>query len=713
MKRALSTGDFGTKQSASNSKVGVAQVLNRLTYAASLSHLRRVNNPSGQRGKMVAPRKLASTMYGFLCPSETPEGAAVGVVKNLSLMTLITVRSESSDLHTHVAPFLLPLSATSLLTKVFINGVWVGMTDRPMLLYNDMKQMKFASIINLYTSIVFNFSRNEIVISNESGRLVRPVFRVDGRALKYTAEIHDGLCAGRVSWDDLIIGSRGCIEYIDPEEQNCSLISTNLRASYAEPFTHCELHPSISLGVLASCIPFPEHNQSPRNTYQCAMAKQAIGVYVTNYTLRMDKTSWILNYPHRPLVDTRVMRMLKMDELPCGTPVIVAIMTYTGYNQEDSVMLNQGSIDRGLFRTTAYETKRDEDKKTHGEVEVRCKPIEHKTRGMKFSNYSKLGADGLLPVNTRIENMDIIMGKVSPIKAARSDPNAVIKFEDASKTHRTDEYECYIDKNYVGVNGDGFTTWKGRIRIDRKPVIGDKFSSRHGQKGTVGNIISEMDMPFTSNGVRPDVIMNPHAIPSRMTVGHIKETLLGKVLAELGMFGDGTAFTELSFDTITAELSKLGFESSGNELLYDGHTGEQLQCNIFIGPCFYQRLKHMVADKHHSRAKGPMVNLTRQPAEGRSRDGGLRFGEMERDCMIAHGASAFTKGRMYNESDAYTAHVCAKCGMIAAHNDENNIHLCKLCDNRTDFKLVHIPYACKLLFHELITMNVVPHLITS
>jgi DNA-directed RNA polymerase II subunit RPB2 len=713
LKRALSTGDFGTKQHVSSSKVGVAQVLNRLTYAATLSHLRRVNNPSGQRGKLVAPRKLASTMFGFMCPSETPEGAAVGVVKNLSYMTLVSIRAESSDLHIHVKPYLQPLCSTSSTTKIIINGIWVGMTKDPMALYTDLKRKKCNSIINLYTSIVFNFALNELVICNESGRLVRPVFRIENKKLLYTPQIAHLLCTKQITWDDLIIGTHCCIEYIDPEEQNCALIATTMEETYSMPYTHCELHPSTLLGVLASCIPFPEHNQSPRNTYQCAMAKQAIGVYVTNYAIRMDKTAWILNYPHRPLVDTRVMRMLKMDELPCGTPVIVAIMTYTGYNQEDSVMINQGAIDRGLFQTTAYETKRDEDKKTHGEVEVRCKPIEHKTKGMKFCNYSKLGADGLMPVNTRVENMDIVMGKVSPIKSARNDPTVVIKFEDASKNHRTDEYDCYMDKNYVGVNGDGYTTWKGRFRVHRQPVIGDKFSSRHGQKGTVGNIIPEMDMPFTDSGIKPDIILNPHAIPSRMTLGQVKETLLGKVLLTLGMFGDGTAFTPLTMDSISTELTKIGFESNGNELMYDGHTGKQLESNIFIGPCFYQRLKHMVADKHHSRAKGPMVNLTRQPAEGRSRDGGLRFGEMERDCMIAHGASMFTKGRMYNESDAYTAHVCAKCGMIVAHNDENHIHLCKVCNNRTDFKRVNIPYSCKLLFHELITMNVVPHLITT
>jgi DNA-directed RNA polymerase II subunit RPB2 len=707
LKRALSTGDFGTKQTIA--KVGVAQVLNRLTYAASLSHLRRVNNPSGQSGKLVAPRKLSATTWGFLCPAETPEGQSVGVVKNMSYMTHITVRSECSSLYKHVEPFLTPLSLDIVHTKVFVNGAWIGCSDNPQELFLSMKAKKSASIINVYTSVVFDYKYNEIHICNDSGRLVRPVFKVKDGKLLYTQEMTQKLKQGKLTWDELVAGE-SVIEYIDPCEQNASFISMSTTLDNTR-YTHCELNPSTIFGVLASCIPFPDHNQSPRNTYQCAMGKQAIGVYVTNYDARMDKTAWILNYPHRPLVDTRIMHMLKLHELPSGTPIIVAIMTHTGYNQEDSVMFNQGALDRGLFRTTAFETKKDEDKKTHGEDEVRCKPDEQRTKGMKFSNYSKIGEDGLMPKNTLIESMDIIMGKVSPIKSARNDPTAKIKFEDASKYHRTDEV-CYMDKNYVGVNGDGYTTWKGRIRADRSPQIGDKFSSRHGQKGTVGNIIPEVDMPFTADGLKPDIIINPHAIPSRMTIGQLKETLMGKVLLELGMFGDGTAFTEMSVDTIARELLKVGYESNGNEILYNALSGEQMETSTFIGPAFYQRLKHMVGDKHHSRAKGPMVNLTRQPAEGRSRDGGLRFGEMERDCMVSHGAAAFTKGRMYDDSDAFVVHVCKKCGVIASHNDANHVHLCKLCDNRTGFHKLNMPYACKLLFHELITMNVVPRMIT-
>jgi DNA-directed RNA polymerase II subunit RPB2 len=478
-------------------------------------------------------------------------------------------------------------------------------------------------------------------------------------------------------------------------------------------FTHCEIHPSTIFGILASCIPFPEHNQSPRNSDQCAQGKQAMGVYVTNYEGRMDKTAYVLNCPGRPLVDTRIMNMIQLNKIPSGFNVVVAIMTHTGYNQEDSLLFNKGSIDRGLFATTIYHTEKDEDKqKINGDEEIRCKPDPTKTKGMKIGNYNKVNSKGVIPENTLVENRDIIIAKVTPIKENRNDPTKVIKFEDQSKIYRTSE-ETYVDKNYIDRNGEGYNFAKTRLRTMRKPTIGDKFSSRHGQKGTIGNIIPSCDMPFTKGGVQPDIIINPHAIPSRMTIAHLKETVLGKVLVELGLFGDGTSFGEFDVKDICNELLKLGYESAGNELLHNGQTGEQHECSVFMGPIFYQRLKHMVNDKAHSRANGPMVNLTRQPAEGRSRDGGLRFGEMEKDAMVSHGAARFTRGRMYDSSDKYSVHTCNKCGHIAAYNDKMHIHHCKMCDNRSDFSYVEIPYACKLLFQELNTMNIAPRIMTE
>jgi DNA-directed RNA polymerase beta subunit len=818
---------------------------------------------------------IASSFVTHNCPAETPEGQSIGIVKNISYLTHITIPTNSASLYDYVAPFTTPIENTIPIdlnnkVKVFINGSWVGITHTPMELYLDLKDKKYSSIINIYTSIIFDFKNKEIRVCTDGGRLTRPVLRVSNNKALINKTIIEMLERNELSWNDLFTNCRlddSVIEYIDPEEQNFAMIAMQAKDSLLQDpnvhynFTHCEIHPSTIFGVLASCIPFPEHNQAPRNTYQClhpdevvwmsdgsqkriadveindlvlsfhpdtfeisetrvinqfvrpnefpiykirtvsgrevratedhkfmtvhgwktvselidssnkivcfdnnnsrqfddissitrehdglvsdievesenhsfitsygiassncAMGKQAMGVYATNYDKRMDKTAYVLNYPTRPLVDTRLMNFIHLNNIPSGCQIHVAIMTHTGYNQEDSVLINKGSLDRGLFMATIYHTEKDEDKNIIRDEIIRCKPDKTKTKGIKFGNYDKLNSQGFIPENELVENRDVIIAKIIPIKENRNDPTKTVKYEDQSKTFRTTE-ETYVDKNYTGRNGDGYNFAKVRVRTLRKPVMGDKFSSRHGQKGTCGNIIPECDMPFTKDGLKPDIIINPHAIPSRMTIAQLKETLLGKVLIELGMFGDGTSFGNLDVKTIATELQKLGYESYGNELLYNGLTGEQLETNIFLGPVFYQRLKHMVNDKQHSRSIGPMVNLTRQPAEGRSRDGGFRIGEMERDVMIAHGMSRFCRERLYDVSDKYSVFVCRKCGMIASYNDGDktktyatadfSIHLCKTCDNRTDFARVEIPYAYKLMAQELQTINIVPRIITE
>ena len=592
-------------------------------------------------------------------------------------------------------------------------------------MFENLKLKKYKGIINVYTSIIFNHKLKEIRVCNDAGRLTRPVFKVKNNQLVYNLlnknEIFSKLKQGLLDYNDLIYSAQiddSIIEYIDSYEQNTSMIAMepsylkniDPNSKYIYKYSHCEIHPSTIFGILASCIPFPENNQSPRNTYQSAMGKQAMGVYVTNFDNRMDKTAYVLSYPMRPLVDTRLMSIIKLNNIPSGEQVIVAIMSHSGYNQEDSILFNQGSIDRGLFLATIYHTEKDEDKKVHGVEEMRCKPDPTKTKNVKFANYNKVNSNGVIPENTLVEDKDVIISKVVPIKENKNDFTKTIKYSDESHVYKTNE-ETYIDKNYIDTNGDGYNFCKVRLRNHRKPVIGDKFSSRHGQKGTIGNIIPEKDMPFTADGLKPDIIINPHAIPSRMTIAQLKETLLGKVLLQLGLFGDGTSFCKFKVETIIEELQKVGYESNGNEVMHNGLTGEQLTCNIFIGPAFYQRLKHMVKDKQHSRSIGPMVNLTRQPAEGRARDGGLRFGEMERDCMVSHGATRFTKGRLYDASDSFSLHICNKCGSNVCYNNKEHIHICNVCENRTDFKYVEVPYSFKLLQQELLTMNIAPRII--
>jgi DNA-directed RNA polymerase II subunit RPB2 len=366
IKRALSTGDFGIKQSSST-KVGVAQVLNRLTYASSLSHSRRIATPIDKSGKLIPPRMLHNTTWGFLCPAETPEGQSVGVVKNLSYMTHVTIPSNSSSIITYVGAKIIPIENIQTheafnKVKVFVNGAWVGISEEPMKLYNYLKDLKYKGMINIYTSIIFAYDAMEIRVCNDGGRVTRPVLRVKNNRLNLHEEVVEKVKNKELVWEDLLTNMKvddSIIEYIDPEEQNTTMISmkpSNLHENNTYNYTHCEIHPSTIFGILASCIPFPEHNQSPRNTYQCAMSKQSMGVYVTNYDNRMDKTAYVLNYPMRPLVDTRIMNLIQLNNIPSGSPVIVAIMTHTGYNQEDSILFNKGSVDRGLFQATIYHT---------------------------------------------------------------------------------------------------------------------------------------------------------------------------------------------------------------------------------------------------------------------------------------------------------------------------------------------------------------------
>lgn len=733
LRRALSTGDFAP-QGSTQPKVGVAQMLSRLTYISALSHLRRVVAPIEKSGKLVAPRKLHSTSWGFICPAETPEGAGVGLISNMSVLCSISPNISTLPLEPFLKALAIPVeelepTACAKLTKVNINGSWSHCAADGTKLKNALDEARQRGLVNPMISVSFDRLDNTIRIWSDAGRFMRPLMRVeDGKTQIGEDDFKN--------WFHLTMGSRerrAPIVYVDPEEQRTSLIAMRPYETNSR-HTHCEIHPSTIFGILASSIPFPDHNQSPRNTYQCAMGKQAMGVYVTNYANgRTDKTAYVLANPMRPLVDTRLTDILKLNDLPSGAMLIVAIGTYTGYNQEDSIIFNRASVERGMMAATIYGTDKNEERKGVGDDEIRGVPNAAETRGMKFANYDKLGPDGLVPPNTHLQNKDIIVGKYSQIRANRNDPTKTVKYKDSSVMFRSNGEDCYLDMNYTGTNEDGHAFCKVRVRRLRQANLGDKFSSRHGQKGTVGLILDESDMPFTEDGVRPDIIINPHAIPSRMTIAHLKETQLGLLLLQMGKLGDGTAFGDMPVASVAEALARAGLSPYGNQVMHNGFTGEQIETKIFTGPCFYQRLKHMVADKQHSRGTGPRVVLTRQPAEGRARDGGLRFGEMERDCTISHGASRFTKERLYDVSDKYEMVICGDCGLPAISTipkdsrwtmtqtggagstalQDRQIHHCRMCENRSNFKVVAIPYAAKLLTQELTSLNIVPRFITT
>mmetsp|Transcript_10451 Transcript_10451/g.26302 ORF Transcript_10451/g.26302 Transcript_10451/m.26302 type:complete len:1202 (+) Transcript_10451:187-3792(+) len=745
---SLATGNWGSGRSA-GSKSGVAQVLNRLTFSSTLSHLRRLNTPIGREGKMAKPRQLHNTHWGMICPAETPEGQACGLVKNLALMAYISVgtdpgppleylRNASNMLSLgEISPVMVAKPDT---VKIFVDGAWVGVVGDGQGgdIVHALRSMRRMCELKWEISIVRDIHERELRIYTDAGRVCRPLFIVDERDQRLAIRRHHirrleestgGRAAGGqlYGWSQLL--EEGLVEFVDTEEEETVMISMTIRdlthsremqeqgtKVYCTSYTHCEIHPSMILGICGSIIPFPDHNQSPRNTYQSAMGKQAMGIYITNYQMRMDTLAHLLYYPQKPLVITRNMEYLHFRSLPAGINSIVTVACYSGYNQEDSVIMNQSAIDRGFFRSVFYRCYRDMEQ-SQGRVcaESFERPTQGQVMGMRHANYNKVDSDGLISPGTRVSGDDIIVGKTSPLQQQDDgvDGQRASRFvkKDNSTAVRSSE-SGIIDRVMLTTNRDGYKFVKVRVRSVRIPQIGDKFSSRHGQKGTVGITYRQEDMPFTMEGVSPDIIMNPHAIPSRMTIGQLIECLQGKVAAVRGEEADATAFAEEPniVEDISGRLHELGYQPHGNEVLYNGHTGRPLDVQLFLGPVYYQRLRHMVDDKIHSRARGPVQILTRQPVEGRARDGGLRFGEMERDCQIAHGAAQFLKERLFERSDAYRVHICDLCGLIAEADLQKNTFNCRGCRNTTQISQVHLPYACKLLFQELMAMSIAPRL---
>jgi DNA-directed RNA polymerase II subunit RPB2 len=656
-------------------------------------------------------------------------------------------------------------------TKVFVNGTWVGVHKNASQLMDVLLDIRRKGLISFECTIIRDVRDREIKIFTDAGRVMRPLFVVDNDPrsesrgtlmLKqhHVSSLRDDLVtlgtgelnnASEEERDNTIFGWKGLIkngvvEYLDAEEEETAMIIMSpddleehrmLKngEEYEEPvldphrrikpkpnpaihkWTHCEIHPSMILGICASIIPFPDHNQSPRNTYQSAMGKQAMGITLTNYNVRMDTMANVLYYPQKPLATTRSMEFLKFRELPAGQNAIVAIACYSGYNQEDSVIMNQSSIDRGLFRSLFYRAYLDQEKKVGMSVmESFEKPDRRDTLRMKQGTYDKLDSDGIITPGSRVSGDDIIIGKVAPIAPDAEELGQRTKLHvkrDVSTPLRSTE-NGIIDQVLLTTNNDGLKFVKVRTRTTKVPQIGDKFASRHGQKGTIGITYRQEDMPFTSDGIVPDIIINPHAIPSRMTIAHLIECLLSKVGALRGQEGDATPFTDVTLTTISNILKDYGFQQRGFEVMYNGHTGKKLAAQVFLGPTYYQRLRHMVDDKIHARARGPLQILTRQPVEGRARDGGLRFGEMERDCMISHGASAFLKERLLDVSDAFRVHICEICGLMTpiASLSKGQFE-CRPCKNKTKIAQIVIPYAAKLLFQELAAMNVATRMFTD
>ena len=993
LKSSLATGNFGCGKIGGPNKVGVSQVLNRMNYSAGISHLRRISTPIEKTGKLIAPRKQHNSQFGYICPCETPEGHGVGVVKNMATTTMISIFSSPITVYAYIQGLnkLISLRESTIqqkheCTRVFLNGSWIGilLNEDTQSVVGKLRKAKRAGVLHLYTGIVWKNAYKELWISTEAGRVIRPLYYAPALREIYadkTGSLKEQIQAIK-EWNQLLLWKttlgRNLFEYIDAGESDCSYIAMDYTKMLSDPTTtHCEIHPSVILGTTASYIPFPDHNQSPRNAYQSSMGKQAMGIYALNYRERFDAMSHVLCYPEIPMVSTYMSRFYGAQKLPAGQNIVVAIMTYTGYNQEDSNMINRAALDRGRFRSIFYRTYKDEERKNQssGEEEKFCRPDPVETKHMKNAHYEKIGEDGFVPKDTYVTPDDILIGKVVPLRVPTGAvlPAGAKKSRDVSKMPRNNE-KGYVDKIYKNRNGEGYSFVKIRMRQDRIPEIGDKFcltadhdvltrargwvpisdvtlgdevaqlnrntntmeyvapletlvfdqdgdmyevesqgvslhvttnhrmwvqrrdqpsyelieaknivgkrvryqsdgavhredleltigqerlseegmdawlaicgiwmaegwtairpddyicrlefaanknrvlqklitcceilqwkhnyvessqkfyinhkdmtehlaplsigavnkrvpqwafqlsarqsrifidgmclgdghetptslhystssvglrddlqvlcqhagwtsyyakryeaghqstmsdgriitsttdswdigirrirlrptmnhghakeqhgqseivshftgkvyclrvptevflvrrrgrivwtgnSSRHGQKGTMGMILNQEDMPQTASGIVPDIIINPHCIPSRMTIAQLMETLLSKVGCMTGALGDGSPFGETTVEDLSTILrDNYGMEPHGNEIMYNGYTGRMMETSIFIGPCYYQRLRHCSADKMHSRASGPLVMLTRQPAEGRAREGGLRFGKL-------------------------------------------------------------------------------------
>ena len=762
LKNALLTGTWGKKK-------GVAQMLQRLSYLQMLSSLRRINSPTvdASTNKLTSPRHLHPTIVGDLCFVETSEGHKVGLVKNLSLIGNVTVMKNSQiDIikgmirNKVISVQDIPIKNIRYYTRVLVNGEIIGLTDKPRKLYDELKQMKyngtFDQLIGIAHDIRSEIECKEIRINCDTGRIYHPTLRVVNNEILLNKTMVDLISIDEkesttkiTSWNQFMMKFPGVIEYIDTDEKYNAMIAMfpseveDMRIKMIESaellkklqpndfkniinrydnftylkYSHCEIHPSLLIGVVVSNIPFCECNQGPRNIFQYSQARQAMGIYATNWRDRLD-ISYILYHPQRPIVTTRTMKYIGTEQIPAGENCIVAIACYTGYNQEDSNLMSKTAIDYGLFRSTSlkkYMTTIQKNQST-SQDDVFIKPDRSQVTGMRHGTYDKLNEKGYAPEETFLENGDILIGKVSPIQPV-GNSNKV--FKDSSEYYKS-HVPGVIDKVYTEIfNNEGYEMRKVRVRSERVPMIGDKFCSRHGQKGTNGIQLRASDMMFSEKGVQPDIVINPNAIPSRMTLGQLIECLVGKVAALEGQEIDGTAFSKFDLPSIKARMKSLGYEENGYEYMYNGMTGRKIKNMIFIGPTYYQRLKHIVADKIHARARGPQTILTRQPPEGRSRDGGLRFGEMERDTMISHGLARFLKERLLETADIYSCYVCDKCGLFAqrmmrkdnkAYPTKKDIYFCQACRNYTDISKIRIPYAFKLLLQELLAMNICPRI---
>ena len=716
LNNAIATGNWG------RGRVGITQLLDRTNYLSTISHLRRVQSPLSRTQPNFEARDLHSTHFGRICPSETPEGSNCGLVKNLALSAIISISVPSEDL----IEKLYELGTSHFLdvkdsvkkdgTRVFVDGKLIGYNKDGEKLAESLREQRRSSKIHPHIGISIHQPEQEgatkrLYVNCNAGRVLRPLIIIKDDKLTLTAELLDKISTKLIAWHDLL--RMGVIELIDAnEEENC-LITFNDKGT--KKHTHLEIFPSTILGAGASIIPYPEHNQSPRNTYESAMAKQSLGFS----TPMMNTSTYVrqhsMLYPQTPIVTTKAMGLLGLEKRPAGQNCVVAVLPFDGYNIEDAIVLSQSSVERGLGRTFFYRIYESESQQYPGGMRdnFEIPNAEDNLRGYKGEkSYRLLEDDGIIAKESTVTGGDILIGKTSPprfMEEYREFESKGPYRRDTSIGVRPSE-SGIVDTIVLTQSSDGGKMFKVRIRDMRLPEIGDKFASRHGQKGVVGLLAKAEDLPYTVDGISPDVLINPHAFPSRMTVGMMMESITGKAAAIRGKKVDASAFVGEKMEDVKDVMEKAGFKYSGKEIMYDGRTGKPFPVEVFIGVVYYQKLHHMVADKIHARARGQVQMLTKQPTEGRSRGGGLRFGEMERDCIIAYGASMILKDRLLDESDKSDIFVCERCGLIAYHDIKQRKYYCRVCGDKGKVSSVSVAYAFKLLLQEMSSLNIIPRL---